>query len=322
MDKKTPWFAYFLAIANATIIGLSFMFMKIAVDMEIATGQKVPPMDTLFFRFGLALIALIVYLKWARIPMLPHKGSWSRLLPIVLFYPLGFFIFQAFGLMSIPSSVAGILTAATPAMTAILAAFLIGDRTNVRQFGCILLSILGVLYIAWNQGARLDDGTWQGMTLILLSCLSSACYTTYNRVLIRKYSPWEITFVMMLAGTLCFMAWSLLHHARNGNVFALFRPLGNSRYSISVAYLGLFASLLTTLFSSLALRRIGPAQFVVFFNFSTVVAILAGFLFLGEKIYVFHFVGAAVIVVGVIGTNYFKTDECNTKETRENGQHC
>lgn len=313
MDRKTPWLAYLLAVANATIIGLSFMFTKIAVVIEIEPGQKVPPMDTLFFRFGLALVALLLYLKWAGIPVV-RRGlgivhGWLPLLPIVLFYPLGYFIFQAYGLMTVPSSEAGILTASTPAITTILAALLLGEKTNFKQFGCILLSMAGVVGIALCQGTRINGGNGLGIGLILASCFVSACYTIYNRVLIRKYTPWEITFVMMFFGTLCFSGISLFTHLRNSDLPALFRPLGHLRYLLPVLYLGIFASLVTTLLASFILKRISSAQLVVFFNLSTVVSILAGFFFLNESIHFYHFAGTTVIIAGVIGTNYFKTPE-------------
>lgn len=42
----------------------------------------------------------------------------------------------------------------------------------------------------------------------------------------------------------------------------------------------------------------------VFSNLATLITIIAGVIFLHESIYYYHVVGAMIILVGVIGTNY------------------
>lgn len=43
----------------------------------------------------------------------------------------------------------------------------------------------------------------------------------------------------------------------------------------------------------------------VFSNLATLITIIAGVIFLHETIHYYHVVGAMIILVGVIGTNYF-----------------
>lgn len=43
----------------------------------------------------------------------------------------------------------------------------------------------------------------------------------------------------------------------------------------------------------------------VFSNLATLITIIAGVIFLHESIHYYHVVGAMIILVGVIGTNYF-----------------
>lgn len=310
MNRQIPWLAYFLAVVNATIIGLSFMFTKIAVT-------ECAPFDTLAFRFLIGFVVFFIYAKIARIPLDFRGKPWIRLLPIVFFYPIGFFTFQAFGMVHIPSSEAGILTASAPILTAVLAAVLIKERTNLLQFLSIGVSILGVLFIALMKGNDVDPEQVEttrtvsthalGIILILLSCLSSAGYTICNRVLVRSFSAGEITFVLMSAGVVFFSGMALAEHLWTGApITTMLAPLGNVKFVFAILYLGIFASLLTTILASLILKRISSSQLVIFFNLSTVVAIIAGKIFLDEPIHLYHLIGTAIIIAGVVGTNYFK----------------
>jgi len=43
----------------------------------------------------------------------------------------------------------------------------------------------------------------------------------------------------------------------------------------------------------------------VFSNFATLITILAGVLFLQEDFHLNHLIGGIMIIIGVIGTNYF-----------------
>lgn len=298
MKQSVPWLAYFLAIVNATIIGLSFMFTRIAV-------MRCPPLDTLAFRFLVGGSVFLIYVAAARIPLRRPDGTWIRLLPIMLFYPLGFFTFQAFGLRRIPSAEAGILSASAPVLTAILAALFIREKTNGKQFVSIGVSVLGVVYIAWMQGGRVDSAHTTGMILILLSCLCSAGYTICNRVLVRSFHAAEITSALMLSGAVLFSGAAVAKHASHGTLTTMFEPLRDAPFVLAILYLGIFASLMTTILASLILKRIGSSQLVIFFNLATVVSIVAGYLFLGEEIHDYHILGTAMIIAGVVGTNYF-----------------
>lgn len=302
--NRVPWLAYGLAILNATIIGLSFMFTKIAVN-------TCPAMNTLMFRFLIGATVLLAYVRVAKVPLHFRGKPWLRLVPIILFYPIGFFTFQAFGLQCrISSSEAGILTASAPILTAILAAVFIREKTNFLQCLSIAVSIFGVLYISWSKGDTIDPSNMAGIILILLSCLSSAGYTVCNRVLVRSFTAGEISLVLMLSGALFFSGGAMIESFHQGISFQEFlAPLKSPIFLVSIFYLGIFASLLTTLLASLILKRISSSQLVIFFNLATVVSIIAGYCFLQEPIHTYHIIGTVIIIAGVIGTNYFKDKE-------------
>ena len=292
------WLAYFLVVVNAVIIGLSFLFIKVAVT-------HASPIDTLAFRFIVALVFCIAYMKLAKIPL---RIDFKRLLPLLLmamFYPLGFFTFQAYGILHISSAEAGILTATAPIITAICAALFIGEKNSPMQFVSILVSVSGVMLISGMKGVGFDASGMAGIVLILLSCFMSAGYTITNRVLIRSFTAMEITLVLMLVGALFFAVLSLATHTVNGTLPTIFEPCRKPQFLVAILFLGIFSSMLTTIFASLILKRLRATQLIVFLNLSTIISMIAGYVFMAEAIHLYHVAAAALIILGVLGTNFF-----------------
>jgi drug/metabolite transporter (DMT)-like permease len=292
--------AYALALTNAVIIGLSFSVVKIVVT-------QVGPIDTLAFRFVIALIALHFF---ARLRGIRVSFDWKnslRLLPMGLCYPFGFFLFQGFGLLYADSGEAGILASIGPIFTAVIAAIFIRERYNFIQSFSILLSVAGVVYIAVQQGASLNNVA--GVTLLLLSSLCGAGYAVLNRVLVRSISTFEIAYHLMVVGAIAFGLASFVQHAVSGTFHTAFSPFADMSFTAAILFLSVFSSLLTTVFASLALQRLTSAGLTILLNLSTVIAILVGYFCLGERIYAFHLVGATMILAGSIGTNTFPSRE-------------
>jgi len=147
------------------------------------------------------------------------------------------------------------------------------------------------------------------VALLLLSALTGAIYAVLNRVLVRSFSTFEITYFMMTVGAIAFALASFVQHAAHGDFSAIFTPFADLSFTAAILYLSVFSSLLTTIFMSIALTRLTSAGLTIFLNLSTVVAILVGYLWLGETVHAFHLIGAAMILAGVIGTNGFASPE-------------
>ncbi|MMZ63912.1 EamA-like transporter family protein [compost metagenome] len=142
---------------------------------------------------------------------------------------------------------------------------------------------------------------------MFLSCLAIAGYNVLARRLLQSFSPAEITYVMLGIAFVSFLAVLLAGHTAAGTLNQLFSPLASGAFVAAILYLGVLSTLVTALSSNYALSRIEASKMSVFSNLSTIVSIAAGALLLGEEIRMYHIVGAALIIVGVIGTNLLGT---------------
>src|SRR5689334_18265212 len=88
------------------------------------------------------------------------------------------------------------------------------------------------------------------------------------------------------------------------------QPLGrlitSGTFIVSILYLGVMSSLVTALTANYALSKMEASKMSVFANLSTVVSIAAGAMFLGENITLYHIIGSALIITGVMGANRFE----------------
>ncbi|MFF2092357.1 DMT family transporter [Paenibacillus sp. NPDC058174] len=290
--------AYGAALAYAVIIGFSFVFVKFAL-------RSASPMDLLAHRFTVSFAAANVLLLagWGR-----ARFTWSgivRLLPIAVFYPSCFFMFQSLGLFYLSSSEAGIIQAAIPILTMVLAGIFIQERSTGWQKLFIVLSVGGVAFIVTMSGGEGGGGGWRlaGYCLMLISALSSAAYNVMARKLTQIHSVADMTYLMMGVGFVVFNTIALSQHVSAGTLMTYFEPFAEPRFVVSILYLGLMSSLLTSYLTNYALSRIQASQMSVFVNLSVVVTIGAGVIVLREVLSWYHVAGAALILGGVIGAN-------------------
>lgn len=230
--------------------------------------------------------------------------DFRNILPLAIFYPTLFFLFQVTGLDYITISEAGILQATIPIFTLILASFILKEHaTNLRKIS-IILSVVGVMYIFIMNGVNVESYNWTGIILILLSTLSLAFYNVFARNLTRQYPLFTLTFFMTFIGFISFNIIALVYHVINDSLSNFFLPLLSMKFVGSILYLGVMASFLTSFLSNYALNNIEAARMSVFNNISILITIFAGIIFLNESLYYYHIIGAITIIAGVFGTNY------------------
>lgn len=290
--------AYLAAISYSLIIGLSFMFVKVALTVA-------NPIDTLAHRFSIAFISIVVFMSFTKNRVKICKQDIMRILPLAILYPLAFFTFQVLGLVKISSSEAGIIQATIPVFTLILASVLLKEKSSHLQLLFIGLSVAGVIFMLYMSNGGASAGNIIGSGLILLSALAVSFYNVFARKLTRQYSLITLTYMMTFCGFVIFNGVAIGNHVVNQTLPQFFKPFIHGDFVIAIFYLGILSSLVTSYLSNYALSILEVSKMSVFSNLATFITILAGVIFLKEAFHLYHLIGGVSIVVGVIGTNYF-----------------
>lgn len=304
-NLKTSRFVYPAAILYAIITGLSFLFSKVALG-------HADPIDMLAHRFSASFITVVILLIFKVVKVNYSFERIKKILPIAILYPMAFFAFQTFGLQYASSSEAGILIASAPVFTLILSSLILGEKSTALQKISVFVSVAGVVYITLMKTSSFEINNMKGIILLVLSALSFSGYSVMARILTKDFSNTELSFMMITISFVVFNLIALIKNIMNGTLNTFFTPLTDVNFVMSIVYLGVLSSLVTSLLTNFVLSKIEASKMSVFSNLGTVISIVAGVVFLKEEIFYYHIIGSILIVGGVIGTNFLDKKRIDT----------
>lgn len=297
--------AYLSVILHGTIVGFSFLFTKVSLIYS-------DPINILAHRFTFAMIGLIFILIIRKEKPLLNKEIIKEILPLAIVDPLLYFLFQTLALEILPSSEVGIFLAISPIITLVLATLFLKEKTNYFQKTSVLISVIGTLLIVYlnnKTNMAYGDNNYLGIVLILIAITCSSTYNILARKLSQKYTNIQIISVMVVLSFIGFNLFALINNIKNNSFDNYILPLKNIEYLYSVIYLGVLASLSTSMLTNYSLSILEASKVSVFANLGTVVSIFVGVIVLKENIFIYHIVGTILIIGGVIGTNYNRNNK-------------
>lgn len=277
------------------IFGLSYLFSKLALNIT-------QPLILLAARFTVTFIILNVLVA-TRVLKLHLRGK-NLLGPVCvgLIQPVLYFILENYGIQYTTTTFAGILSSVSPIFTAILGAIMLRERPNVRQWLCIVLSILGVMMV--SLGSTGGANTVPGMLCLLAAYLSGAFYAILIRRLSSRFSAFELTYVMFTVAFVFFPLLAVFQY--RGQAPALFADaFAHPDFIIAVLYLGGCASVGAYMLSNYALARLPVARASIFTTFSTIVSVLSGVIIMKDPFTWVSLAAFVLILAGVWGVNRF-----------------
>ncbi|HKX90435.1 MAG TPA: DMT family transporter [Sphingopyxis sp.] len=261
-----------------------------------AARDLVPPAALSFWRWTLAL-ALLLPLAW------PHlKRDWPVLRanwPTVAL--LGALAIGAFntmlytGLQSTTALNSMLIQSALPALVLIVGTLVMGDRTSLRQIAGVTISLAGVLTII----GRGDPATLLGLHLNIGDAIIGAAvllWALYSVLLRRRPAVHPLSFLAasIIVG-IAVIAPVYAHELRSGPLI-----VPGTESALAIAYVSIFPSFLAYLFFNRGVELIGSAATGQYMNVMPLMGAGLAMLFLGERLYLFHIVGLALIVAGIL----------------------
>jgi len=310
MKNEHKALAVLAGIVSSSIFGLSFLFSKMALS-------EAGIYELLSFRFLTAFLIMSV-LSLLKIIRLDYKGKNIKgLLILGLMEPVIYFIFETYGIKFSSSSIAGLMISLIPIGVVILSAYFLKEKPSVSQTGFIILSVLGVMFIGIMGSSNSGNSSLLGIILLIGAVLSAGMFTIISRRLSKNFTPMELTYSMMAMGAVFFNFVSIVQHLMNNNIKNYFSPLMNTKFLISIGYLGILSSIIAYFLINFTLSKIEASKSSVLSNISTIVSIAAGVIFLKETFQYYHLIGSLMILLGVWGTNHFEPKNITKTEVLE-----
>ena len=264
--------------------GALLSFCAMAVSVRVLAGT-LTVMEILALRAGLGL-AVMATLAATRADLRATINS--QHLPLHLFrnaVHVGSSFLWAMSLLLIPLAMTFALEFTTPAWTLLIAAPVLGERFTASRVGAVVFGLLGVLVILRPGLAAFQPGA----LLALMAAFGFAITLVATKKLTRTDSPFAIIFWMMLIQLPLALIASdplfvtRLNQAQSPAVVAIGVSGLASHYCLTRAF------------------RVGDAGVVVPLDFMRIplIAVIGWWLY-GEPLDVFVFVGAGLIVTGIL----------------------
>jgi len=236
----------------------SFLFAGSFIAGKYTTVE-LGPLTTSLLRYVIAMGVLGLFICRSDRPakaLIVAHADWGAMALLGLFGVVGYHYFFFTSLRYTATANTAIINAFNPVVTGVMAALFIGERLTRRQYGGIVVALLGVLTLLTRGNLttllRLELNRGDGLMLCAVLCW--VVYSLIIKQLSQRYSGLTITFYAAVAGV-----GQLLVLA---SVEGWWRQLATLSLTslLAIMYMGVAASGVAYLLFNLSIQRIGPTR--------------------------------------------------------------
>jgi drug/metabolite transporter (DMT)-like permease len=250
------------------------------------------PGEVALARLAIGSVCFAVLLAVKRVP-LPARRDWLQLTLLGVFGLTVYHLCLNYAETRIASGTAAILISLVPAATAALSAVWLRERLSARTLVGLVVALIGVVLVVLASGKEVRFEPMAA--LVLVSVLASAVFFVGQKPLFARNSVIGVTAFTFFAGTLGSLPFGL--HLPQALVAAPWSHIA------ALLWLGIAPSFIGYLAWSAALHRASASQVSSFIYFSPPIAVLIGWVWLGEQPNALTLVGGVITVGGVALAN-------------------
>ncbi|KAB2331201.1 DMT family transporter [Cytobacillus depressus] len=260
--------------------GSSYLFMKMGLE-------SIQGFNLIALRFGIAFVlaGLVFYKRFMHIDF--HIIKYGFLLGTILFLAISV---VTIGVESTSVSNAGFLFSLAVVFVPLLLAVFFRQKVEKRIIFGVGFAILGIALLTLNNGLKISSGDF----LIILGALFYAIYIIVTDKLTKNVD--SITLGILQLGFTG--AWALLL-----SLFLEEPHLPNTTESwISILALSILCSAIGFIGQTAAQQYTTPTHTGLIFSLEPVFAALFAFIFVGEVLQAKGYLGAVLVLVGILTT--------------------
>jgi drug/metabolite transporter (DMT)-like permease len=264
--------------------------LNITVTRYILT-HGFDPLPYATIRYGLATVVFLGITIVAERSLRIARSDWM----LVGLAALALYLNQVsfvFALDRTSASIIGLLLGATPIFAALLGVVLGTERLSSRFWLGAGVSFAGVGLVALGAGGELEGGA-VGIVLGVVTAFTWAAYSVAIAPLMRRYSPYRISALVLALG------WLLIAITGSHQTAHQDLDLGWEIWLLLVlATLGPLVTTNVLWFRSL--DRIGPARATLAANLNPFVAAVFALILLSESMTLVQVAGGVLIGLGIV----------------------
>lgn len=277
-----------LALASAVLFwGGSFSAMHVALN-------TLNPWSVIWCRMIIALICIAPFTKKLIQQSNYQKGDWIIFIPTFLFQPCLYFLFESYVLKFTTSSQAGVISAFVPMMVTVGAWIFFSEKISINTLLGMVLSITGVYFLTIFQSeSSTATNPLLGNLLELIAMICAATNMLLIKRLSKRYNPWALTAMQVVTGSIFFLpgGYILLTYSIESINLTLF---------LILTFLGMIVTLGAFGLYNWGISQIPASSASAYINLIPVIAILLGWILLGEVLNTLQIIATIAVILGVI----------------------
>jgi drug/metabolite transporter (DMT)-like permease len=258
---------------------------------------QLPPLTMAFWRW---MVASLVLLPFVAAPMWRARAVISReWKTVALLGALGAGTFNTLvyiGLGSTTATNALLLNSAIPVLIALIGWVFMGQRVSAAQALGIGTSLAGVAVIIFrgDLSLLLSLHLNEGDIWVFIAMITWAIYTLLLKWRPADLPPMPFLGATVMVGALVNLPFFLFDIFRGVQATWSWASIG------TIAYIGVFPSVLAYLFWNRGVADVGPARSGLFVHLMPVFGTLLAVIFLGESLHGYHGLGIVLILSGIV----------------------
>lgn len=264
----------------------------------IGVHELLPVMDpfqlaTIRFTMSAAAYAALLAATPSLRPRL-SRSQWRQLLVLAVFAVPGSQLAVLQGQRYLSPALAALVMSSSPAIAAVAAVVLLGERLTLRKtvgLGVALVGVVTIIVFGAGTGADLSVTNPWGGGIVLLSAASWGVYTVLSKAVAARHPPLGAVAVVIVLGTV--MLLPLAPHA-----LSAVDDLGAREWAWMV-YLAVGGSFLPYLVWMHSLRYLEAGQTVAYMYLVPVFALLWSLAVLGTVPTLTALAGGVAVILGV-----------------------
>jgi drug/metabolite transporter (DMT)-like permease len=282
---RKSWLPAYIALG--TVWGCSFIFIELGLEF-------LTPFGVAFIRCALGAITLLIFTKIRKVDLPKDRKIWQKLWVVAMLLNVIPGVLFAFAQQYVTSVLASIINAGTPLMTLVFMLIVFREeKLKPEQIIGLLIGALGVLTVVgvWKE---LGDNQLVGVIALIIAI---SCYGASYPYSTRNVIPLKLKPEALATGQLIMASLTLLP-------FFIINGISNDFYRlqsvIAMLCLGIFGSGFAYIWNFAITAAAGSAIASTVTYLTPVVAVIVGFLYLGEVIVWHEIVGALIVIIGAL----------------------
>jgi len=290
--KITPMHTERLDGRALAFIGIALLTWSSAYAAIAYALASFTPGEVALARLAIGSLCFAVLLAVKRVP-LPARRDWPQLTLLGVIGLTVYHLCLNTAETRVASGTAAILISLVPATTAALSAIWLRERLSPRTLTGLAIALIGVVLVVLTSGK--DVKIEPMAALVLVSVVACSIFFVWQKPLFARNSMLGVTGFTFFAGTLAALPFGVhlpqaLMHAPASHIGALL-------------WLGIAPTFIGYIAWNAALQRAPASQVSSFIYFSPPIAVLIGWVWLGERPTLLTLAGGVITVGGVVLAN-------------------